>query len=146
MKSTTSTPLLWTALYHHIKRMFSLDIRSLSIFRIIISFILFWDLFMQLQNVSVFFTDDGATPRIALFNNLGYIDFHALNGNLGYQLILISLAAIVYFALLIGYKTRFAIILTWLLQISDHLTIWGWDLGKRRVKEEVWRGQVPQNS
>ncbi len=118
MKSTPSTPLLWDALYHHFKRMFSLDIRSLAIFRIIISFILFWDLLMQLQNVSVFFTDDGATPRIALLDNLRYIDFHALSGDLSYQLILISLAAIVYFALLIGYKTRFAIILTWLFQIS----------------------------
>lgn len=118
IKFITSTPLPWASLYHRFERMFSLDIRSLAIFRISISLILFWDLLMQLQDVSAFFTGDGAIPRIALSGNLGFIDFHALNENLEYQLILILLAAIVYFALLIGYKTRFAIILTWLFQIS----------------------------
>jgi predicted DCC family thiol-disulfide oxidoreductase YuxK len=73
---------------------------------------------MQIVNVSAFYTDSGVYPRSLLVGSFGIIDLHALSGTLGFQIILLILTAIVYVGLLVGFKTKIATFLSWLLLVS----------------------------
>lgn len=100
------------------RNIFSLDIRSLALFRVGISVILFWDLIMQFFNLSDFYTDAGLLPRVALQGNLAALDFHAISGSYSFQLLLLLIAGIFCFFLCVGYHTRIATVVSWLMQLS----------------------------
>ncbi len=114
---------------------FGLDLRSLAIFRIGLALIVMADLFSRFQGIYAHYTDQGLLPREALHSNLfasfialqpaqnsllrpWYWSFHLLNGSLFFQFFLFLIAFILSFSLLVGYRTRLAIIAVWALNIS----------------------------
>ena len=106
-----------------IKKNFSLDSRSLSLFRVIVSLILIIDfLFTRLPYFTLFYTDKGLLPLKHLFI---YDAFWASTSSLNFissepifQLVLFVIAMVFFLMLLIGYKTKWAVLGSWVLLIS----------------------------
>ncbi|MGK7959168.1 hypothetical protein [Crocosphaera sp.] len=114
---------------------FGLDLRSLAVFRIGLALVVMADLFSRFRGISAHYTDQGVLPREALHSNLlgsfialqpapnsllppWYWSFNLLNGSLGFQVLLFIIAFILCLFLLVGYRTRLAVIAIWALNIS----------------------------
>lgn len=105
------------------RKLFGIDIRSLALFRIGLGLILLVDLFLRLQDLNVHYSDEGVLPRdVLIANHIGpwNVSLHLFNGTWQLQLVLFILAIFFALALLIGYKTRLATILSWFFLISLH--------------------------
>ena len=116
-------------------KIFGLDLRSLAVFRIGLALVVMADLLSRFRGVSAHYTDQGVLPREALHTNLfasfialekapnsllhpWYWSFNLLNGDLWFPVILLIIAFILGFFLLVGYRTRLAVIAVWTLNIS----------------------------
>lgn len=106
------------------KKNFSLDIRSLALFRVGIGFILLYDfLFHRLPYFTLFYTEDGLLPISYLLNRLHYwwakgSSLNFVYSGSGYQMLLFILAVCFFGMLLLGYKTKWAVFGSWLLFVS----------------------------
>lgn len=106
-----------------IRELFSIDTRSLALFRMGIALVLLWDLVDRSQDLVAHYTDFGVLPRDVAISSLlapWNISFHLISGNWQIQLLLFVVAAFFALTLLIGYKTRLSTILSWLLLSSLH--------------------------
>lgn len=104
-----------------IRELCGIDIRSLAIFRMGLALVLLFDLCIRAQDITAHYTDEGVFPRDLLISNFidtWNISLHLMNGTWQFQLFLFFLAAVFGFALLVGYKTRLAMVLSWILLIS----------------------------
>ncbi|MGB5768488.1 MAG: hypothetical protein WBM32_01250 [Crocosphaera sp.] len=116
-------------------KILGLDLRSLAIFRIGLALVVMADLFSRFRGVNAHYTDVGLLPREALHSNLlgsfiaiqpaqnsllhpWYWSFHLINGSFLFQSFLFLIAFFIALALLLGYRTRLAIIAIWALNIS----------------------------
>ena len=105
------------------KKNFSLDIRSLSLFRVFISLILIIDfLFTRLPYFDLFYTERGLLPlKSFLKSGSFWAETSSLNflfSGYGYQIFLFIAAVVFFLMLLVGYKTRWAILGAWILNAS----------------------------
>lgn len=105
-----------------IKKTFSLDSRSLSLFRVLASFILINDfLFTRLPYFTLFYTDKGMLPVKEVFSHKFWGATSSLNfisSNFAYQSALFILALVFFFMMFVGYKTRWALLGSWILLVS----------------------------
>lgn len=104
-----------------LRRLFTLDHRSLALFRISLGLCLFFDLIYRAFYIEEFYTDRGIMPREALiskFMGSWEISLHLLNGTWTIQffIFLIAIAAAACFTL--GYHTRVAAFVSWVLLCS----------------------------
>lgn len=106
-----------------LKELFSLDIRSLALFRMGLALVVLWDLFVRTQDLTAFYTDDGVLPRSLLINILNDWNYtiNLMSGLWQIQLVLVLVTAAFALALLVGYKTRIATIATWFFLLSLQL-------------------------
>lgn len=89
--------------------------------RIGVGIILLVDLFIRSLSVKAFFTDEGVLPVEILKNynwNPYYFSFHALNGDLWWQIILFILNALCIVLLIKGYRTRLFTFICWVFLTS----------------------------
>lgn len=109
------------------EQVFGADLRSLAAFRIAMATILLLDLGFRAQYLDAFYTDGGWLPRIARIalmedhdpSGLRHIwSLHLLSGQAWAQWILFGIAAWFGVCLLIGYRTRRAAVISWLLILS----------------------------
>ena len=103
------------------RKNFSLDLRSLSLFRVATAFLLIIDfLCTRLPWFSFFYTEKGLLPLgVALENNpIGRSSLNFISINDGYQATLFFLAIVFFFMLLVGYKTKWALLGSWLMLVS----------------------------
>jgi hypothetical protein len=108
-------------LIQFLKNSYSLDLRALACMRIGIALIILIDLIIRSLSIKAFFTDEGILPLsiLKLYNwNEMYFSFHALNGELWWQIILFILNAVCAFVLLIGYRTRVFTFICWVFLVS----------------------------
>ncbi len=115
-----------------LKSNLSLDLRSLALMRILTGTALLINLIGRGLNLSQFYTDSGVLPRQVLFEGAPqFITFHALSGSLVFELILLLVAIIFSVFLILGYRTRLASIISWILFISlqnrNPLVVYGVD-------------------
>ena len=101
-----------------IKKSFSLDLRSLALFRVLASSLLVTDfLFTRLPYFTLFYTDKGILPLKEIFgdynSSLNYISANSM-----YQMILFILTILFSLMLLVGYKTKWAVLGSWVLLAS----------------------------
>ena len=99
-----------------------LDLRSLSISRILLGFLVMLDTIFRLQNFEAHYTEEG-TLGLGLLQKFyppTGICFQCLNPNEGWSFFLLFLLLLSSFCMMIGWKTRFSIFLTWILTISLH--------------------------
>lgn len=104
-----------------LEELFGADLRSLAALRIGTASLVLWDLFQRSQDLVAHYTDFGVLPRTAAFDALysrWMLSLHFMNGTWEFQALLVLIAAVFAFALLVGYKTRLATIISWILLIS----------------------------
>lgn len=102
---------------------FSIDPRSLALFRVLMGTLLLADLFIRSGDLTAMYTDGGMFSRAEICYRVTSPwnwSFHFGSGAFGYQSMLFALAALFAFALLIGFETRLATIASWLMLVSLH--------------------------
>lgn len=118
-------PFLFTETLHHIiarfKKSYTLDVRALSLMRIGIGIILLVDLVTRSLSIKAFFTDEGVLPIETLkqYNwSPVYFSFHAMSGELWWQIVLFIINAICVILLIIGFRTRVFTFICWVFLTS----------------------------
>lgn len=104
-------------------RRFGVDARTLAAFRVALATVLLADLALRTRHLHAFYTDSGVLPRSALaeqFPALARVSLHAVSGAAWVQVVLFVAAAVAALALLVGYRTRAATVVSWLLLVSLH--------------------------
>ena len=108
---------------------FSLDLRSLAVFRIGIGIMLLWDLALRFPTWEMMVSDQGAVTRETVqFYWSQFIDFaqwplfnaYQWNGDPTYSWVLFWLTAASAAMFLVGFQTRLAAIACWALLLSLH--------------------------
>ncbi|MDG2383110.1 MAG: HTTM domain-containing protein [Pirellulaceae bacterium] len=110
-------------LQNAMSRVFGIDTRALASFRIGIGSLLLIDLGMRLRDLEAHYTDQGVLPLEMLRKRMGdswQWSIHGFGGSATFQLVLFALAAVVAVAFLIGYHSRIAAIISWVLLVSLH--------------------------
>ena len=111
MSATSKSPFL---------SLWALDGRSLALFRITLGLVACWKALSTLPEVAVFFSDSGALPRHLLLENSDpwRWSLHHLLGHPAWPALLLVLQALAALAFAIGWRTRQANLLLWLLLAS----------------------------
>lgn len=102
---------------------YGLDLRSVALFRMGLAACVLTDLMMRSLDLRAFYTDEGIVPRERLLGAWGpklFFSFHNWGGNVTSQALLFVLHAAFAVMLLVGYRTRLAVFMTWLLTASLH--------------------------
>jgi hypothetical protein len=106
-----------------LRALFGIDARSLALFRIGIGVLLLTDLFIRVPDLAAMYTDDGMFPRGLIrhhYTGIWHWSFHFLSGGWAVQAVLFGMAGMLALALLAGFKTRWAVIGSWLMLLSVH--------------------------
>ena len=107
-----------------LQRLFAIDVRSLALFRICIGLILLVDILTRSTDIQQHYSDLGVLPREALWQlfllSKWHWSLHAWTGSVAGQTILFACAAACAVAVILGYRTRLALVLSWLLLASLH--------------------------
>ena len=97
-----------------------LDLRSLALMRIALGAILIADLVIRAPDLALFYSDSGAVPRAVLHQphyGLGF-SLHLLDGSTWFQALLFLVAGLAAAALMIGWRTWLATVVSWLMLLS----------------------------
>jgi len=102
------------------KTVFSIDLRSLALMRVSLALLILLDLLLRSRDMIAFYTDAGLLPRGKWMEvtHRWHWSIHSASGDLWWQILLFVLAAIFAIGLLIGYRTRFMNIASWVLLVS----------------------------
>lgn len=98
--------------------LFSIDLRTLALTRVVFALIVLVDLLNKLSDLKVFYSDGGVMPRAAVHENLPYswfISLHFLSGRAEIEALMFVISGTLALLLLLGYKTRLVSFWTWLL-------------------------------
>lgn len=101
--------------------MFSFDLRLLGIARILLGLIVIIDLIKRSFNLTTFYTDAGVFPRSVLLENDWFswnYSIHMMTGTTFGQSLLFLFTGFCALMVLIGYRTKIFLLLTYLLIIS----------------------------
>ena len=97
------------------------DLRSLGVLRIAVGALILIDLIHRSTDMVAHYTDIGAFPRSAAIENAysrWTFSLHMMNGTWQVQAVLFVVAAAFAVALMVGYRTRLATIVSWFLLLS----------------------------
>jgi len=109
-----------TSIWVGFKRAFTIDYRTLALFRVIIAGIVIVDLLFRSQYLEAFLTDQGILPRRVVFNwfaEAGH-SVYFINGSAFFVSCVLIVAVIAALCVAVGYKTRLATFITWFLLLS----------------------------
>lgn len=104
-----------------LKERYGLDPRALSLMRIGIALVLLFDLGIRASSLTAFYTSGGAVPFegvARLYWEKGYFSLYRYSDAYWYAVTLFAVTAIVYFCVLLGYRTRVFTFLAWVLLTS----------------------------
>lgn len=102
---------------------FYIDLRTLALFRIALGALIFVDLYERLKHVRLYYTDLGILPQEAIDQVYGAsirwtsLHYHT-GGSVALQSLMIVVSLAFAVALLLGYRTRWATLITWVLLVS----------------------------
>lgn len=98
-----------------------MDTRALSCMRIGIGVILLADLVSRITQLKLYYTDEGLFP-VAWMHQIRwekwYFSIHAWSGSVTWQYLLFGMAILAAVCILLGYFTRLALLISWVLLIS----------------------------
>ena len=103
-----------------LRELFGIDARCLGVFRIVIALIILADLLLRSPFIVENYTDDGFLPRDLLSAPDCYLSLQMLDGSYAFQVGHFILAGIGGLMLLVGFRTRTATAICWLLTVSLH--------------------------
>lgn len=98
-----------------IKEKFSLDLRSLALFRVAAGATILIDLALRTSEINAFYTDGGVIPRFYFHDLFHNINPYFLAGSQEFVIFLFIIQAIFAILLIVGYKTRLVTIVSWFL-------------------------------
>ena len=101
---------------------FSIDLRSLALFRMGLAATLLYNLATRSRDLVAMYTDSGYLP-VATWRatvDVSFWSLHGLRGETTFIVLLFLLHAVAGVALLVGYRARLASCLAWLLLVSLH--------------------------
>jgi hypothetical protein len=105
----------------HLFEMFSFDLRSLALFRIVMATLMLADLWNRIPDVEAHYTDFGVLPRVDYITNfMGkyQLSFHMMGGTPFSIYLLMAVQAVFGVLLLIGWRTRLMHFFSWLFLVS----------------------------
>ena len=105
------------------ERWFGLDTRSLAAFRIGFGIIVVLDVANRIPDLVVHYTDAGALPRYAIAEHVGrieHVSLHMASGSGGWIAFLFAIHFLAGLALMVGFHTRLATAVCWVLTVSLH--------------------------
>lgn len=100
-----------------------IDTRALATLRIALGVLLLVDLALRSRDLVAFYTDDGVVTRSVLAGTYPFhpnLSLHALSGDPWLQVLLFLLAGAAAVALTLGYRTRLATAVSFVLLVSLH--------------------------
>src|SRR5262245_27571930 len=106
-----------------LERLFGVDVRSLAVLRISLGLILLFDLATRARLLTTNYTDAGVHPRAITDSYTaagGLPSLHMLIGSTRAEAALFAVAAVAAAMLLVGWQTRLATLVSWLLLTSLH--------------------------
>lgn len=112
-----------TQIREGVRRIIQLDPYALALFRIALGLLLLHDCVDRLHNLTAHYTRYGIFPWSAYFDSSGIRSWslNALSGSPVYQSFLFGLAIIAAILIIVGFKTRPALLAAWLWLLSlDH--------------------------
>ncbi len=98
-----------------------IDLRSLALFRVCLGLLIVADLIIRAQALHAHYSDAGVLPRgayLTQFANPAHWSVHLLSGQWMFQALLFVIASLFAILLIVGYRSRIAIWVSWLLLIS----------------------------
>ena len=103
-------------------KMFSIDIRSLAIFRIFLALLLIINLIIRFTNLTAHYTDKGVLPLEAIKSfKPWYLSIFSLSDNHWFLVSLFFLGILFAIMMLIGYHSKIATIVIWYFFFSIHI-------------------------
>lgn len=104
------------------RTIFGCDPRGLALFRIGLGSILIIDLLSRAHDLTAHYSDFGILPRVDLLTvaNEWRPSIHLMSGSAKIQACLLIVAGVIALALVVGYRTRIATALSWVLLLSLH--------------------------
>jgi hypothetical protein len=105
----------------YLRKVFTVDLRALAIMRIWVAGIILTDLAIRATDLEAHYSNMGVLPLHVLHQfgwNTYHFSFHTLSGLWQVQAVLFLVAAVFAVCLLLGYKTRAATIISWVLLVS----------------------------
>jgi hypothetical protein len=110
-----------TQLQRYLRRVFTVDLRALAVMRIWVAGIILTDLAIRATDLEAHYSNMGVLP-LHVLHQFGWdpyhFSFHTLSGLWQVQAVLFFIAAVFAVCLLLGYKTRTATIISWVLLVS----------------------------
>ena len=106
-----------------VRTVFSADLRSLAVFRIVLALVVLLDLADRSRNLTAHYTDAGVMPRADLLAHRDILDstsfsINLISGGAFVQGVIFVIAALAAVGLLVGYVTRLMTLIVWLLVVS----------------------------
>lgn len=104
-----------------LRAMFSLDLRALALFRIGIGLLLALDTWMRAYDLRAHYTDFGILPTgpaVSSFLNDLHVSLHLASGAWGWQALLFALTFVAGACVAVGFHTRTASAVGWVLLLS----------------------------
>jgi hypothetical protein len=112
----------WRRLRPELAERFAIDPRALAAYRIALAALVLGDLLAyRAPDLAAFYTDQGVLPRAVLgevFPRAADLSLHTVTGSPLGQAILLGVTALAALALLVGSRTRWAALATWVLLAS----------------------------
>ncbi|MCB0271562.1 MAG: HTTM domain-containing protein [Bdellovibrionales bacterium] len=105
----------------YLRSIFSVDVRSLALFRITLGLILLIDLVDRLRFMRVFYTDEGAVPRhvvLEYFQGKYLFSIFFLTGDEFTLGVLFAMNILLCIGLILGFRTRLMTVLCWIFSVS----------------------------
>lgn len=104
------------------KDLFGIDLRSLAVFRLSLGAVLLWELFDRMKGLEEHYTRDGLVPGTVLESLAAHpvYSLHLLGDTVAFQATLFAIALVAAFMLFIGWQTRLATVVSFVLILSLH--------------------------
>lgn len=111
----------------NLKESFSFDDRSMALYRFLMGLVVMADVLYRWEDLTNFYTDIGLVPRSIFVSEMTMpwsMSLHLANGSFGFAVLMFSIHLIFGFMLMVGYKTRWAMIGAFIMTVSVHNRNW----------------------
>lgn len=111
----------------NIIKTYGFDYRSLALYRFLMGMIVMADVVYRIPDLVNFYTDQGLVPRSTFMSEMGMpwsLSFHFANGSIGFAAVMFAIHFLFGLMLMVGYKSRWAIIGAFLMTVSVHNRNW----------------------
>lgn len=109
-----------SALFAVLSRVFGVDVRSLAVLRVALGLVMLYDVLGRWSDVAVHYSDRGLLTREQVIDglNMWRWSLYLVNGTTGFAHVMFAITAVVCLAVVVGYRTRWAMVAMWVLLVS----------------------------